>query len=65
MLTSQELLDVCKQYAEEMGSTLGDGYEVSTYVGPNRCNASVHAVTQQAQQDTLDTNNMLKAGGSA
>ena len=64
MLRSQDLLTVCEQYANQMGASLGDGYSVSTYIGPNRCNASVHAVSEKAQQDTMDNNTMLKAGGS-
>ena len=63
LLRSPEMMEVCRQYAEEMGSKLGSGYEVSTYTGTNRVNASVHAVSDQAKQDNLDNNSMLKAVG--
>lgn len=64
LLRSPEMLEVCRQYAEDMGSKLGSGYEVSTYTGTNRVNASVHAVSSAAKQDNLDNNTMLKAVGN-
>lgn len=63
LLRSSEMMEVCRQYAEQMGSKLGSGYEVSTYTGVNRVNASVHAVSDQAKQDNLNNNSMLKAMG--
>ena len=63
MLRSQEMLSICVQYANQMGGTLGDGYEVSEYVGANRVNASVRAVSERAQRDVLENNSLLKAGG--
>ena len=64
MLKSQEILDVCVQYANQMGASLGDGYEVSEYTGTNRVNASVSAVSDAAKRDTLENNSLLKAGGN-
>lgn len=64
MLKSQEILDVCVQYANQMGANLGDGYEVSEYTGPTRVNASVRAVSDAAKRDTLENNTLLKAGGN-
>lgn len=61
MLRSQEILDVCVQHATSMGAKLGEGYEVSPYVGKNRVNASVRAVSETARKDTLDNNSLLKA----
>lgn len=61
MLQSQELLEVCMQHAERVGAGLGEGYEVSPYVGKTRVNASVRAVSDKAKQDTLDNNTLLKA----
>lgn len=63
MLKSQEILGVCVQYANQMGTQLGEGYEVSEYIGANRANASVRAVSDAAKQDVLDNNSLLKAGG--
>ena len=64
MLKSQEILDVCVQYANQMGANLGEGYEVSEYTGANRVNASVSAVSDAAKRDTLENNSLLKAGGN-
>jgi hypothetical protein len=47
-----------------MGASLGEGYEVSEYVGTNRVNVSVHAVSDRAKKDNLDNNSMLKAVGN-
>ena len=63
MLRSDEILGVCVQYANQMGTSLGNGYEVSEYVGVNRANASVRAVSDEAKRDVLDNNSLLKAGG--
>ena len=45
LLRSGEVLAVCEKYANQAVSRLGSGYEVSTYVGPKRVNASVAAVS--------------------
>lgn len=63
MLKSQEILDVCVSYANQIGATLGEGYEISEYHGSSRVNASVHAVSEAAQRDNLENNTMLKAAG--
>lgn len=61
MLTSPEMMSVCRSYAEDINATMGDGYEVSEYTGANRVNVSVHAVSEAAKQDNLDNNSLLKA----
>lgn len=62
LLRSKEVQAECKKHASEMAARLGtSSYEVSEYTGPNRVNVSVRAKTQQAVQDNLDNNTMLKA----
>ena len=39
----------------------GDGYEVSTYVGKTRANASVRANTVKSIKDNKKNNTLLKA----
>lgn len=65
LLRSQEAANVCRSYAAEVQGRAGDGYEVTTYIGRNRVNASVHAETYEARKDNYDNNTLLKAlGGS-
>ena len=61
MLTSSEMMSVCRGYAEEINATMGAGYEVSEYTGSGRVNVSVRAVSESAKQDNLDNNSLLKA----
>lgn len=63
LLRSAEVMAECRSHADEMGATLGEGYEVSEYIGTNRVNVSVSAVSQSAKQDNLDNNSLLKAVG--
>lgn len=63
LLKSQEMMNVCREYAEQVRSRAGDGYEISTYVGTNRVNASVYADTYEARKDNFDHNTLLKALG--
>lgn len=61
LLKSQEMQEVCESYAEEVASKCGDGYEVDTYVGKNRANASVRTVTAEAVRDNFENNTLEKA----
>lgn len=61
LLKSQEMMDICKGYADKALSRLADGYEVTTFVGTNRVNASIKAVTNQAIAENLRDNTILKA----
>ena len=63
LMQSSEMMDVCKQYADNALSSLGDGYEVSTYVGKTRVNASVIATTYAAKKENAENNSILKAVG--
>lgn len=55
LLKGPEMQSICKELAEGMASRYGKGAKVSVHVGPNRCNASVYAST--------DNNDLLKAMG--
>lgn len=61
LLTSPEMLEVCREHAEATANAAGVGYEVSTHVGRNRVNASVMAETQEARADNYENNTLLKA----
>lgn len=63
LLRSDEAKEVCKSYADKAVSKLGSGYEVSTYTGKNRVNASVKAESVKAKQENAKTNSILKAVG--
>ena len=63
LLKSQEMAGICLEYANNVCSRAGDGYEVTTYAGKNRVNASVHAGTIQARRDNYENNALLKALG--
>ena len=63
LLRSQEMMSVCKSYADGIRNRAGDGYEVDTFVGRNRVNASVYADTYEARKDNYDNNTLLKARG--
>ena len=66
LLRSNEMMSVCVDYANKVQGRAGDGYEVSTYVGANRVNASVSAATYEARKDNHENNTLLKAlGGGA
>lgn len=61
LLKSSEVMSECKKYADNAVQSLGDGYEVSTYVGKTRVNASVRATTYEARKENMDNNSILKA----
>ncbi len=64
LLQSQNMLNICEQYARDIQSRAGEGYEVTTHSpGKTRVNASVHAATYEARKDNYDNNTLLKAMG--
>ena len=63
LLQSSEMMSICEQYANNAVAALGDGYEMSTYVGKTRVNASVMAVSYAAKKENLENNSILKAVG--
>ena len=63
LLRSQEALAACVPYAYQIQGRAGAGYEVTTYTGANRVNASVYAATPEARRDNYENNTLLKARG--
>lgn len=63
LMQSPEMMAICEQYANNALAQLGDGYEVSTYVGKTRVNASVMATSFAARKENSETNSILKAVG--
>ena len=61
LLQSGEIMAVLAAEAGSRASALGPGYSVNTYVGRNRCNAEIVAQTEEAIQDSLDNNTLLRA----
>lgn len=57
LLLSNEMLDVCEDYARRIQKNAGDGYGV--YRGRNRVNVSVE--TAEAMADNYRSNALLKA----
>lgn len=63
LLLSDDLRDACKKVADQIRASAGEGYEISTFKGTNRVNASVRPVTQEAYKDNLENNTLMKAVG--
>ena len=63
LLTSSEMKAVCENYANKAVSSLGEGYEMTTYTGKSRVNASVIATTYAARKENAENNSILKAVG--
>lgn len=61
LLRSQEMMNICTEFAYSAQSRLGEGYEVSYRIGKNRVNAEVAAVSQEARQENSDNNSIMKA----
>ena len=61
LLRSPEAMSVCRTHANAIRNRAGEGYEVDTYTGTNRVNASVYAATYEARQDNYENNTLLKA----
>lgn len=62
LLTSSEMAEICRSYAEAVKGEYGDGAEVDVYVGPNRVNASVYQPAGRFDNDLLKA--VGKVGGS-
>ena len=63
LLRSQEMMNICTEFAYSAQSRLGEGYEVSYRTGKNRVNAEVAAVSQEARQENSDNNSIITALG--
>lgn len=63
LLKSAEMAAICQSYAGSVAQRAGTGYEVSTYTGRTRVNASVRCATDDAWRDNLKNNTLIKAVG--
>lgn len=61
LLQSSEIMAVLEKEANSRAAGLGPGYSVNTYVGRNRANAEIAAETEEARQDDLENNTLLRA----
>lgn len=59
LLKGPNMQAVLVSEAVKVKNRVGDGYSV--YVGPTRANVSVRTETDDAAQDNLDNNTLLKA----
>ena len=54
----------CESAASAIKSSAGgDGYNVSSYTGPNRAGAAVWINSREAMEDNYENNTLLKATG--
>lgn len=61
LLRSEQMKSVCQEYANSIAGSLGEGYEVNTYIGTNRANASIGAVSDSAIKDNSENDTLIKA----
>lgn len=61
LLKSDAMKAYCRQLAEGIAGRAGEGYEVTTFTGATRVNASVMAATNAAKRDNMKNNTLLKA----
>lgn len=59
LLKSPEMVSVLTDAASQIKNRAGDGYSV--HIGPHRANVSVRTETEEAIQENLDNNTLLKA----
>ena len=63
MLKSSEMQELIKSYADEIAKRAGEGYASDTYNAGSRVIASAYTETQEAMEDNLENNTLLKAMG--
>lgn len=61
LLKSEEMAVICIEHALNIIQQAGDGYNWNVYLGKNRVNCSIVATTEEAVQDNLKNNTLLKA----
>lgn len=61
LLRSDEMQAVLQEQASAIKARLPDGYETNEFLGKNRWNIEVAAVTAKAKRDNLENNTLLKA----
>ena len=63
MLKSSEMQELVKSYADEIAKRAGDGYASDTYNAGSRVIASAYTETEEAMEDNLENNTLLKVMG--
>lgn len=61
LMKSPEMVALLKETAKTIQNRVGDGYEISTFIGKNRANISVKTKTRKAIRDNNKNNTLLKA----
>ena len=60
-MQSNEMMAICKEYADAAATRCGAGFEVSTWKGRTRVNAQISAETFLARRENQKHNTILKA----
>ena len=63
LLKSSEMQELVKSYADEIAERAGVGYASDTYSAGSRVIASAYTETEEAMEDNLENNTLLKAMG--
>ena len=64
LFRSPSMRAACESAASAIkNSAGGDGYNVSSYTGPNRAGAAVWINSREAMEDNYENNTLLKATG--
>ncbi len=63
MLKSSKMQELVKSYADEIAKRAGEGYASDTYNAGSRVIASAYTETEEAMEDNLENNTLLKAMG--
>ena len=63
LLKSSEMQELVKSYADEIAKRAGEGYASDTYSAGSRVIASAYTETEEAMEDNLENNTLLKAMG--
>lgn len=61
LLKGTGMQEMLKSRADTIASRAGSGYETDVYVGTRRANASIWPETEEARQDNLENNTLLKS----
>ena len=61
LLKSPEILEICRNHAEEIAERCGDGYDTTAYTQPTRIVVKVYADSFSARVDNMKNNTLLKA----
>lgn len=56
--------NICAEYAQNIASACGTGYESDVYNAGGRTVASVYTATEEAMRDNLENNTILRACGN-